>query len=65
MLNWDFSAEHSTSLWVDNKFETYADFFHGASRFAVNGVYQPQYDGIDSFILYTLSPDTTSTFRNV
>jgi len=52
-------------MWVDGKFATYSDFFHGASRFAVNGVYQPEYEGIDSFLLYTLSPDTTSSFKNV
>ena len=52
-------------MYVDGKFETYSDFYHGKRRFAVNGDYQPKYEGVDSFLLYSLTSGTTTTFKNI
>ena len=53
-------------MFVDGKHETFADFYHGESVFAEKaGYYEPDYTGIDTLMLYTLTPGVTSSFKNL
>lgn len=53
-------------MFVNGKHETFADFYHGESLFAdKDGYYEPIYTGIDTLMLYTLSPDVTSSFKDI
>ena len=53
-------------MFVDGKHETFSDFYHGESLFAdKDGFYEPIYDGIDTLMIYTLSPGVTSSFKDI
>ena len=53
-------------MFVNGKYETHAPFYHGEKRFAdKDGFYEPDYNGIDTLMLYTLSRGVTSSFRNI
>jgi hypothetical protein len=53
-------------MFVEGKHEILADFYHGVNRFAhKDGYYEPEYDGVDTLMLYTLTPGVTSGFRNI
>lgn len=65
LLDWEKNAIHQVSLYIDGKHQIYADFYHGYTRMAENGVYEPPYFGADSLALYTLTPEVTSSFMNI
>ena len=53
-------------MFVNGKHETFSDFYHGDSLFGEkDGYYEPPYDGIDTLMLYTLTPGVTSSFKNI
>ena len=53
-------------MFVNGKFETYADYYHGETRFASKeGYYEPTYTGIDPLMIYTLTPGVTSSFKDI
>ena len=52
-------------MFVDGKHETFADFYHGDTRFAEDGFYEPTYVGVDTIMLYTLTPGVTSSFKDI
>lgn len=53
-------------MFVDGQLETYADFYHGDSRFSdKDGYYEPKYTGFDMLMLYTLTPGVTSSFKDI
>ena len=52
-------------MYVDGKFATSADFYHGKDKFHIAKGVQPDHSGANALVLYTLSPKTTSTFKNV
>ena len=53
-------------MFVDGVHETMANFYHGTNRFAdKDGFYEPVYNGVDTLMLYTLTPGVTSSFRNI
>ena len=53
-------------MFVDGKHETFADFYHGDTRYAdKDGFYEPTYVGIDTIMLYTLTPGVTSSFKDI
>lgn len=53
-------------MYVNGKHETYADFYHGESVYAdKDGYYEPDYSGVDTLMLYTLSPGVTSSFKDI
>ena len=53
-------------LFIDDEYQTGADFYHGDTRYAdKDGTYEPDYDGIDTLMLYTLTPGVTSSFKNI
>ena len=53
-------------MFVNGKFETHSDFYHGDVRYAdKDGFYEPVYDGVDTLMIYTLTPGVTTSFRNI
>ena len=53
-------------MFIDHRHETYAEFYHGDYRYAnKDGNYEPPYDGVDTLILYTLTPEVTSSFKDI
>ena len=53
-------------MFVNGKFETYSEFYHGEHKFASKeGYYEPDYDGIDTLMLYTLTRGVSSSFKNI
>ena len=53
-------------MFVNGKHETYADFYHGEELIAdKDGYYEPLMTGIDTLMLYTLTPGVTSSFKNI
>ena len=53
-------------MFVNGKHETFADFYHGDTRFAdKDGFYEPNYTGVDTLMMYTLTPGVTSSFMDV
>jgi hypothetical protein len=60
ILNW---KSNFTSMYINDKFETSADFYHGKERFHISKGIMPDFRGANALLLYTLSPETTSTFK--
>ena len=58
---------NKSTLFIDNVKETKQDFYHALTRTPdkSNGVYEPPYDGIDSLIIYTLTPGARSDFKDI
>ena len=53
-------------MFVDGKHETYSNFYHGDYRYAdKNGNYEPPYTGVDTLFIYTLTPEVTSSFKDI
>ena len=53
-------------MFVNGKHETFADFYHGDFLFAdKDGFYEPHYTGVDTLMLYTLTPGVTSSFKDI
>jgi len=52
-------------MYVNDEYATSADFYHGADRFHIAKAIAFEHNGANAMILYTLSPDTTSIFKNV
>jgi hypothetical protein len=53
-------------MFVNGKHETFSDFYHGNELFAdKDGFYEPPYTGVDTLMLYTLTPGVTSSFKDI
>ncbi len=66
MLTWENESLTQTSMFVNGKHETYAEFYHGDSLYAdKKGYYEPNYTGLDTLMLYTLTPGVTSSFKDI
>ena len=53
-------------MFVNGKHETFSDFYHGEFLYAdKDGFYEPTYTGVDTIMLYTLTPGVTSSFKNI
>ena len=60
------SWEHNqTSIYIYDQFIMTAEFYHGVDRYNVANELQPEHEGVDSMVLYTLSPDATSQFKDI
>ena len=62
LLNW---RSNYTTLYVNGKFSTSADFYHGKDRFHISKGRLPDHSGANALSLYTLSTKTTSTFKGL
>jgi len=52
-------------MYIDGKYATSSDFYHGKERFHISKGLMPDHKGVNALVLYTLSPSTTSTFKNL
>ena len=53
-------------MFVDGEHQTFSDYYHGEYLFAdKDGFYEPTYTGVDTLMLYTLTPGVTSSYRNI
>ena len=53
-------------MFVNGKHETYSEFYHGSSLYAdKDGFYEPEYTGFDALMIYTLTPEVTSSFKDI
>lgn len=52
-------------MYVDGKYATSADFYHGKERLHISKGLMPDHKGVNALVLYSLSPSTTSTFKNI
>lgn len=52
-------------MYIDDKYETSADFYHAKERFHIAKGIAPDHYGASALVIYTLSPENTSTFKNV
>ena len=55
-----------TSMFVNGRHETYSEFYHGDSLFEdSDGFYEPEYTGLDTLMIYTLSEGVTTSFKDI
>ena len=54
-----------TSLFVDEKFYLKTNFYHGTDRYSESKSKLPTFTGVDSLVLYTLTPGAVSQFMDV
>ena len=52
-------------MYIDGKFATSADFYHGKDKFHIAAGNSPDHVGANAILLYTLSSKTTSTFKKL
>ena len=53
-------------MYVNGKFETYSEFYHGVDLFADSDwYYEPEYTGLDTLMIYTLSEGVTTSFKDI
>lgn len=52
-------------MYIDNEYATSADFYHGKERFHISKGIMPDHSGANALVIYTLSPGTTSVFKNL
>ena len=57
ILDWE---TNKTSLYINNKKMVKDEFYHGVDRYHIANEELPEYRGVDTLILYTLTPGTTS-----
>ena len=56
---------NQTDFFIDGKYEWTTPFHHGKDKYAVGQGLTPSYTGVDSLILYTLSPEGVSEFMDL
>lgn len=52
-------------MYIDGEYAHSADFYHGKDRFHISKGVAPEHNGANALVIYTLSPETTSTFKNI
>lgn len=57
--------KNQTDFFIDGKYEWTTPFHHGKDKYAVGQGLTPSYTGVDSLILYTLSPEGVSEFMDL
>ena len=62
LLSWE---DHVVSVFVDGKLNTTQPFYMGQDEFASGQGLKEIFTGVDSLVLYTLSPGGTSEFAEV
>ena len=62
ILSW---KENSTSLYVDGKYQTTSDFYHGVDKFHIAEGKRPEHYPSNSIVLYSLTSGSTSEFKNL
>jgi len=62
ILDW---RRNFTTMYIDDEYATTADFYHGKDRFHISKGIMPDHLGANALVLYTLSPSTTSVFKNL
>jgi hypothetical protein len=62
IMDW---TSNFTTMYVNNKYATSADFYHGKDKFHISKGVMPDHEGASALMLYTLSPEATSTFKNI
>jgi hypothetical protein len=62
LMNWDTNM---TSIYVNEKYVMDAEFYHGIDRYNVANEVLPEHEGVDTVILYTLTPGASSQFKDI
>jgi len=52
-------------LYINDNFTATQAFYHGTTKELENTVYEPDYVGVNSLMIYTLSPGVTTWFRDL
>ena len=62
LFDWE---NFKTDFFVDNTFRWSSPFHHGEDKYAVGQGQTPTFKGVDSLVLYTLSPEGISEFMDL
>ena len=62
VMDWD---QNKTTMFVEGEPQTIANFYQATDRSWQSKEVDPQHDGVDSIVLYTLSAEATSVFKEL
>lgn len=62
LFDWE---KNTTDFFINGKYKWSSPFHHGTNKYAVGQGLTPEFSGVDSLILYTLTPGGVSEFMDV